>query len=101
MIKKNINFGIQVPQTVIEELRLDKKNGNHIWKDGIAKEINAVMILLKILDEGEEPPPTYQDIIFHMIFDIKMEDFRRKAQYVAVGHATVLPPTLTYVSVVL
>ena len=36
-----------------------------------------------------------------MIFDIKMEDFRRKARYVAGGHATVAPPTLTYASVVL
>ena len=29
-----------------------------------------------------------------------MEDFRRKARYVAGGHATVAPPTLTYASVV-
>ena len=35
-----------------------------------------------------------------MIFDIKMEIFRRKARYVAGGHATVAPPTLTYASVV-
>ena len=33
-----------------------------------------------------------------MIFDINMEDFRLKARYVARGHATVAPPTLTYVS---
>ena len=35
-----------------------------------------------------------------MIFDIKTEDIRRKARYVAGGHATVAPPTLTYASVV-
>ena len=35
-----------------------------------------------------------------MIFDIKMEDFRRKYRYVAKCHATVAPPTLTYASVV-
>ena len=29
-----------------------------------------------------------------------MEDFRKKDRYVAGDHATVLPPTLTYVSVV-
>ena len=34
-----------------------------------------------------------------MIFDIKMKDLRRKSRYVAGGHATVVPPTLTYVSV--
>ncbi len=35
-----------------------------------------------------------------MIFDIKMEDFRRKAQLVAGGHMTDVPPTITYSSVV-
>ena len=40
VIKKKIKFGIRVPQTVIEALKLDKNNGNHLWRDGIAKEIN-------------------------------------------------------------
>jgi hypothetical protein len=31
------------------------------------------------------PPPAYQEIRFHMIFDIKMEDFRRKARFVGLG----------------
>ena len=34
-----------------------------------------------------------------MIFDIKMEDFRRNARHVAGGNATVAPPTLTYMGV--
>ena len=36
----------------------------------------------------------------HMIFDVKMEDFRRKARLVAGGHMTKAPATLTYASVV-
>ena len=36
-----------------------------------------------------------------MIFDINMEDFCKKARYVAGVNATVAHPTLTYVSVVL
>ena len=59
------------------------------------------MIAFKLIDEGEKPPPTYQDIRCHTIFDIKVEDFWRKARYVAGGHITVSPPTLTYASVVL
>ena len=58
------------------------------------------MIAFKLLDGGENPPPTYQDIICHMTFDIKMEYFRQKALYVAGGHGTVAPPTLMYASVV-
>ena len=67
----------------------------------MAKEINEVMIAFKIIDEGENIPPTYQEIRYHVIFDINMEYFQRNAQYVAGGHATVAPPTLTYASVVL
>jgi hypothetical protein len=45
-------------------------------------------------------PPTYQEIRCHMIFDIKMEDFRRKARFVAGGHTTDTPYAMTYASVV-
>ena len=100
MIKKNIKFGIRVPQTVIEPLRLNKNNGNHLWIDGIVNKINSVMIAFKLLDEGYKPPPTYQEIRYNMIFDIKMEDFQRKARYVAGGHAAVAPSTLLCVSFV-
>ena len=82
-------------KTVNEALRLNKNNGNHLWRDGITKEINAVMIELKLLDGGEKPPTTYRDIKCNMNFDIKMEDFRQKARYVAGGHVTVAPTTLT------
>ena len=58
------------------------------------------MIALKQLGEGENPSPTYQEIICHMIFDMKMEYLRRKDLFVAGGHATVAPPTLTYARVV-
>ena len=37
VIKKNIKFGIRVPQTVIEVLRIDGNNGNHLWRYGIVK----------------------------------------------------------------
>ena len=35
-----------------------------------------------------------------MIFTVKMEDFRRKARYVAGGHMTDAPAVMTYASVV-
>ena len=37
----------------------------------------------------------------HIIFDVKMEDFRWKARLVAGGHMTDAPPTITFASVVL
>ena len=59
---------------------LDENNGNSLWRYGIAKDINSVMNTLKLLDEGENTPPTYQNIRFHMIFDINMEYFWPKAR---------------------
>jgi hypothetical protein len=35
-----------------------------------------------------------------MIFDVNMEDFRRKARFVAGGHTTDTPRTMTYASAV-
>ena len=55
---------------------------------------------LKILEEGRKPPSGYQKIRFHIIFDIKMEDFRRKSILVAGGHVIDPPATITYTSVV-
>ncbi|KAL7474388.1 hypothetical protein ACHAW6_000363 [Cyclotella cf. meneghiniana] len=52
-----------------------------------------------ILPDGVVPPPDHQYMKCHMIFDIKMEDFCRKAWLVARGHMTKAPATLTYASV--
>jgi hypothetical protein len=41
----------------------------------------------------------YQEIDFHMIFDIKM-DLTRKARFVAGGHMTETPASITYSSVI-
>ena len=41
----------------------------------------------------------FQEIKCHIIFDVKM-DFTRKARFVAGGHMTESPPSLTYSSVV-
>jgi hypothetical protein len=89
-----------VPKTVKEALKLDKKNGNTLWVDAIAKEIKDVHVAFKTLPDVQSAPIGYQKIPCHMIFDVKMEDFHRKAQLVAGGHRTEAPATITYASVV-
>ena len=59
VVKKNIEFGIWVPQIVNEAMRLNENNWNHPWRYGIEKEIKEVMIAFKPIDEGEKPHPTY------------------------------------------
>jgi hypothetical protein len=59
-----------------------------------------VRIALKILNGEESAPPTYQEIRCHMIFDVKMEDFRRNARFGVGGHTTDIPHAMAYVSIV-
>jgi hypothetical protein len=99
-LKKTHKFGIEVPKTVKDALEIDRRNGNTVWADAIAKEMKDICVTFKILLNGQSAPIGYQRIFCHMIFDIKMEDFRRKARLVAGGHRTKAPATITYASVV-
>ncbi len=99
-LKKTHKFGIEIPKTVKEALALDRKNGNTLWVEAIAKEMREVHIAFNILPDGGSAPIGYQKIPCHMIFDVKMEDFRQKARLVAGGHLTKAPATITYASVV-
>ncbi len=74
-LKRTHKFGIEVSKTVTEALALDRKNGNTLWADAIAKEMKEVPIAFKILPDGCSAPIGYQKIPCHMIFDVKMEDF--------------------------
>ena len=100
-LKRNENFGIAIPNNVKEELQLDKYNGNNLWADAIATQMKNVKVAFKILDDGEMAPRDHQFVKCHMIFDIKMENFRRKARLVAGGHMTTAPAAVTYAGVVL
>jgi hypothetical protein len=53
----------------------------------------------RLLEKGVSPQPMSKCIPCHLIFDIKM-DFTRKARFVAGGHVTDPPSSLTYSSVV-
>jgi hypothetical protein len=94
--KRNYKFGIEVPQTWNDCVCLDKENNNTLWQDAVHKETKSVRIAFKILNGEEAVPPTYQQITCHMIFDVKMEDFRRKARFVAGVHTTDTPHAMTY-----
>ena len=48
-------------------------------------------VALKILNDGEIAPRDHQFVKCHMLFDIKMDNFRRKARLVAGGHMATAP----------
>ncbi len=95
-------FGIKIPKTVAEARAFDLENGNTLWWDAICKEMRNVRPAFEAWDKDtSEMPIGYQEVKCNLIFDVKMgENFRRKARFVAGGHTTEVPSTLTYASVV-
>ena len=59
-----------------------------------------VRVAFEVLPDGKPIPIGCQFMSCHMIFDIKMDDFRQKTRLVAGGHMTEAPATITYASVV-
>lgn len=99
-LKRTLKFGIEVPNSAKDAYAMDTKNGDTKWADAICKEMGNVRLAFRIAADGETIPIGYQKIRCHLIFDIKQEDFRRKARLVAGGHVTEAPATITYASVV-
>ena len=62
--------------------------------------MSKVKVAFQILNDDESIPPTFQEMRCHMVYDVKMENFRRKAQLVAGGHMTDALASITYASVV-
>ena len=101
-------FGIKVPKTVQEALAIDEETGTDFWRRAIEKDMRKVRVAWKPKD-GVTPEQAragkvqdmigFQEIKCHVIFDVKM-DFTRKARFVAGGHLTEAPGSITYSSVV-
>ena len=83
-------FGIKIPNTAAEALKMDSEAGNTKWHDAIKKEMDN----LNRLDVFKYHPPTkefpksegWQKAPLRMIYDIKNEDQRYKARLVIGGH---------------
>jgi hypothetical protein len=97
--QRSHKFGIYVPRTVEEALEIDRKTNTTYWKDAIHKEMSNNRLAFRFLEDNEDVPVGYKWIHCHMIFDVKM-DFTHKARFVAGGHMTNPPTSLTYSSVV-
>ncbi len=97
--KRACKFGLEVPRTVQRALEIDQETGTDLWKKVIEKEMHHVSCAFQVLDEGAQEPRVSKRILCHLIFDIKM-DFSRDARFVAGGHVTDPPTSITYSSVV-
>jgi hypothetical protein len=51
-LRKEQMFGIELPKTEHDALRLDEESGTIYWQDAIRKEMKVILPALKILEEG-------------------------------------------------
>jgi hypothetical protein len=55
-------YGIEIPNSFDNCVRLDQENGNTLWQDTIRQEMSKVRIAFRTLDDDEAIPLTYQEI---------------------------------------
>lgn len=73
-------YGVYTPRSVSEALKIDKQNGNNLWREAIIKEIKALMDMktFRILTKKEKRDLSkYQFAPLQGILDVK-QDGRRK-----------------------
>jgi hypothetical protein len=82
-------FGVLVPHTHNQALKIDQANGNHLWQDSEAREMKQLGEYNTFIDKGKGgiPPDGYKKIQCHMVYDVK-HDGRHKSRLVAGGHLT-------------
>ena len=93
--KRNRKLGIKVLKTVEEAIWFDQENGDTLWQDAMSKEVKNLRIEFEIGEVRDPNPVGHQQIRFHTIFDINIENFKRKARFFAGGHTTETLETLT------
>ena len=48
ILKGRMKFGVEIPDTVEEEVHLEESNSNSLWKDSIYKEMKNSHIAFKM-----------------------------------------------------
>ena len=94
-------YGIKIPKNKAEALAFDLENGNNSWEESLNAEMSKIHGSVVEHDGEVSQLVGYQEITGHLIFDVKLaENFRRKARFVADGHKTETPTSVTYSTVV-
>jgi hypothetical protein len=88
--ERSHKYGIRLPKTVEEALRIDKETGTDFWRKAIEKEMKNVRVAFEFSD-GDLIPVAHKELTVHMIFDVKIT-LERKARLVADGHKTEKQP---------
>ena len=94
-------FGVKVGRSTKHGSQIDEENGNNLWKEATAIELKQVNEYQTFREPtAEDDLSQYQMIRYHMIFDVKFDMRKRKAQLVAGGNLTVTPKEDIYSGVI-
>ena len=96
-MQPRFKFGIEVPRSVKEAMRLDKINENNLWMEAVTKERCQLFDYetFEVIPKGEKTPKRHKRILGFFVFDVK-HDIRRKARFVVGGHVTIAPKEDNY-----
>jgi hypothetical protein len=94
-------YGIRIPKTIKEAMKINRELGNTLWMDAIKLEIQDVRIAFEEFNGDPNTLVGHTQITGHLVFDVKIwENFQRKARYCANVHETGAPASVTYSTVV-
>ena len=97
--KTTHKFGIKIPTSIEEAIKIDEENHNRLWRDAIQLEMHNVAVAFEVLEEGQKAHPGWRKASGNLVFDVKM-DFTRKARWVLDGYKSPDPMGSTYAGVV-
>ncbi len=76
--KTSHKYGIELPSSMKNAIKIDHKNGNTFWQDALAKEMGNVCNAFEILGPNAKAPPGWHKASGHIVFDVNL-DFTWKA----------------------
>ena len=67
VLKRTHKYGIEIPTSVEHARVLDRKNGNTLWMDALAKEMYNVSVAFEILEDDDPLPPDWTKCTGHLV----------------------------------
>lgn len=71
--KMTHKYGIKIPTSVKHAHELDRKNGNLLRRDALAKEMMNVGMTFEILLDGGKAPPGWKHVTGRIVWDLKVD----------------------------
>lgn len=81
-------YGVQVPKSAKHAFKLDEANGDKLWTDSMAIELQQILHdfnAFRILDDNKAIPQGYKKVPYHFTFAVRV-DLRQKSRLIIDGN---------------